>query len=168
MKITVWMLALALSACGGGTAGAPPTGAPPPAGPPTTSPAPSLPPPPPPAPPAPGEPVPDEPTMLPGAPDRSIGARNDTGVAIAWIGWWETRVPTPITGALEPHWHWLVPTSGPIAPGSTWQSHAVNGPYALPRPAAGLLDVAAVLVDGTTVQARVDYAPPERAIWVVR
>ena len=106
--------------------------------------------------------------MLPGTPGRALGVRNDTGVAIAWVGWWETRVPTPITGALEPHWHWLVPTAGPIAPGVTWQSHATNGPVELPRPAAGLLDVAAVGVDGVTRQARVDYSPPARAVWVVR
>lgn len=166
MRIAVCLVSVVLSACGGGTAGAPPVSAPPPASPPPAAP-PVLPPPSAPPPAVPGAPAPEEPTMLPGDPTRSIGVRNDTGVQIVWIGWWETRVPAP-DGGLEPHWHWLVPTAGPIAPGSSWQSNATNGPYVLPRPAAGLLDVAAVLVDGTTVQARADYAPPERAIWVVR
>ena len=167
MRLTVWMLAVALSACGGGTAGAPPVGPPPPSEPPPAAP-PVLPPPPPPAQPAPGDPEPDATTMLPGTPGRALGVRNDTGVAIAWVGWWETRVPTPITGALEPHWHWLVPTAGPIAPGATWQSHAWNGPVELPRPAAGLLDVAAVGASGRWYTARVVYAPPNAGAWRVR
>lgn len=167
MRLVVLALAsMLVVGCGGGTAGAPPVSAPPPASPPPAAP-PVLPPPSAPPPAVPGAPAPEEPTMLPGDPTRSIGVSNDTGVQIVWIGWWETRVPAP-DGGLEPHWHWLVPTAGPIAPGSSWQSNATNGPYVLPRPAPGVLDVVAVGATGATWSARVTYSIPAAMIWVVR
>lgn len=153
-------LALALSACGGGTAGAPPVSAPPPASPPPGSP-PALPPPPAPVPPAPGEPVP---AMLPGL---AYGIHNATGEPIVWFGWWETRVPQPVTGALEPGWVWIIPSTGSVAPGSTYVSSASNGPYARPQPPSGEVDVVAVGLSGTTYAARVTYAVPAASVWVV-
>lgn len=153
-------LALALSACGGGTAGAPPVSAPPPASPPPAAP-PVLPPPPAPVPPAPGEPVP---AMLPGL---AYGIHNATGEPIVWFGWWETRVPQPVTGALEPGWVWIIPSTGSVAPGSTYVSSASNGPYARPQPPSGEVDVVAVGLSGTTYAARVTYAVPAASVWVV-
>lgn len=155
-------LALALAGCGGGSGGAPAVPpAPPPVVPPAPGSPPALPPPPAPVPPAPDDPVP---VMLPGA---AYGVRNDTAEPLVWFGWYETRVPDPYIGALEPHWSWIIPSTGSVAPGATYVSSPYNGPYARPQPGAGPVDLAAVGLSGAVYAARVTYSVPDAAVWVV-
>lgn len=163
MRIPVFVLAFVLASCGGAGGAAPSAPPPPPpvVPPPPGSP-PALPPLPAPVPPAPGEPVP---AMLPGL---AYGIHNATGEPIVWFGWWETRVPQPVTGALEPGWVWIIPSTGSVAPGTTYVSSPSNGPYPRPQPEDGAeVDVVAVGLSGTTYAARVTYAVPAASVWVV-
>lgn len=166
MKHATLALALCLSACGGGSPlGGMPYSPPPvaPPAPPEPGSPPALPPPPPPS----GQPGGAEvASTLPGP---SFGVQNATAEPVVWFGWWETRIPQPVTGAPEPGWVWIIPSTGSVAPGATYVSSAANGPYPRPQPEDGAdVDVVAVGLSGATYAARIPYAVPASAVWVVR